>query len=64
MTIKIKAWFGLERNRAYLYRVATGAGAVAFSYGLVTADEIFVWSGFVATLFGLPAANTSTERKP
>ncbi len=58
---KIKAWFKTERNRAYIYRTLVGAGAVAFSYGLVTAEEIAVWSGFVATLFVLPAANTSTK---
>jgi hypothetical protein len=51
-----------ERTRAYIYRVLTGAGVVAFSYGLISAEEIAVWSGLVATVFVLPAANTSTER--
>jgi hypothetical protein len=51
-----------EANRAYVYRVLVGAGVVAVSYGLVTAEEVAVLAGFVATLFVLPAANTSTER--
>lgn len=61
---RVKAWIGKERNRAYLYRVVVGAGAVAFFYGLVSAEEVAVWSGLVATAFVLPAANTSTAPKP
>jgi hypothetical protein len=51
-----------EANRAYVYRALVGAGAVAMFYGFVTAEELAVLGGFVATLFVLPAANTSTER--
>ena len=51
-----------EAFRAYIYRVLVGAGVVALFYGLVTAEELAVLGGFIATLFVLPAANTSTER--
>lgn len=54
-------WFSRTRNRAYLYRVITSGGAVAAAYGLVTGTDVLTVSGFVATLFGLPAANTSTK---
>lgn len=57
----VRAWFGRERNRAYVYRVATGAGTVAVFYGLLTAEEVVLWAGLVATTFALPAANTSTK---
>lgn len=51
-----------ERVRAYIYRVLTVAGGVALFYGLLTAEELAVWSGLVATLFVLPAVNTSTQK--
>lgn len=54
-------WIRRERNRAYLYRVATAAGVVAVGYGLLTAAEVALWAGLVATLFALPAANTTTK---
>lgn len=57
----IRKWFGQERNRAYLYRVATGAGGVAVFYGALTAEEVVLWAGLVGTAFILPAANTSTK---
>lgn len=57
----VKNWLGQERNRGYLYRVFTGAGVVAVAYGAVTSEEAVLLAGFVATLFGLPAANTSTK---
>ena len=60
---RVTGWFGQERNRAYLYRLAAAGGGVAFFYGLVTAEEIAVWSGLVATAFALPAANTSTKKE-
>jgi hypothetical protein len=53
-----------ERTRAYLYRVLSGAGLVALGYGLLTAEEVALWTGLVGTIFALPAVNTSTERKP
>lgn len=58
---KIRAWFGLERNRAYLYRVFAAAGVVAASYGVVSGEDVALLSGLVATVFALPAANTSTK---
>lgn len=58
---RITAWFGQERNRAYLYRVLVAGGGVAAAYGLVTSEDVAVVAGFVATLFLLPAANTSTK---
>lgn len=57
----IKNWLSTERNRAYIYRVLSGGGVVALFYGLVSAEEVAVWSGLVATVFVLPAANTSTK---
>lgn len=54
-------WIRRERNRAYLYRVATAAGVVAVGYGLLTAEEVALWAGLVATTFALPAANTTTK---
>ena len=58
---KIRDWFARERNRAYLYRVIVAGGGVAVAYGLVTQEDVAVVSGFVATLFVLPAGNTSTD---
>ncbi len=57
----LKAWLATERNRAYIYRVLSGGGVVALFYGLVSAEEVAVWSGLVAAVFVLPAANTSTQ---
>lgn len=54
-------WLRRERNRAYLYRVFASAGVVAVGYGLLSAEEVALWAGLVATTFALPAANTSTE---
>lgn len=59
---KLSAWFGRERNRAYVYRVVVAAGAVAASYGVVSGADVALWSGLVATAFLLPAANTSTAK--
>jgi hypothetical protein len=61
MTTRVVAWFKRERNRAYVYRLATTAGGVALLYGLLSKDEVAVWSGLIATGFGLPAANTTTK---
>jgi hypothetical protein len=58
---RITAWFSQERHRAYLYRVIVAGGGVAFFYGILSAEEVAVWSGLVATAFALPAANTSTK---
>lgn len=60
MIRRVVAWFARERNRAYLYRVFASGGAVALFYGIASSDEIAVWSGAVATVFALPAVNTST----
>jgi hypothetical protein len=57
----LRSWFARERNRAYLYRVLTAGGTVVLFYGLATQEEVAVWSGLVATGFGLPAANTTTK---
>lgn len=57
----IRDWFARERNRAYLYRVIVAGGGVAVAYGLVTSEDVAVVGGFIATLFVLPAGNTSTE---
>lgn len=50
-----------QKRRAYIYRVALAAGAVAVFYGLITADELAIWAGAIATvLMVLPTANTPT----
>lgn len=59
---RVQAWVGQERNRAYLYRVIVGGGGVAVAYGLVTSEDVATVAGFVATLFVLPARNTSTAK--
>lgn len=50
-----------QRTRGYLYRVLCACGFVALFYGLMSATEIAVWSGLVATLFAVPAVNTPTK---
>lgn len=50
-----------QKVRAYLYRVLCAAGAVALFYGLMSAEEVAVWAGAVAVLFGVPAYNTPTQ---
>jgi hypothetical protein len=54
-------WLSRERNRAYVYRVLTAAGVVAVGYGLISAEDVALWAGLVATAFALPAANTTTQ---
>lgn len=58
---KIRNWFARERNRAYVYRVIVAGGVMAVAYGWVTSEDVAVVSGFIATLFVLPAGNTSTD---
>lgn len=43
------------RNRAYAYRVMTGAGLVAIFYGILSEAELGVW----LTLAGLALGTTS-----
>lgn len=50
-----------QRTRGYLYRVLAAAGVVAFSYGVLSAEEVAVWTGLVATVFAVPAYNTPTK---
>lgn len=50
-----------QRTRGYLYRIIVAAGTVALFYGLLSATEVAVWAGLVATLFAVPAANTPTR---
>ena len=59
----IVVWLAAEHHRAYLYRVAVGAGGLALFYGLLSSEEVAIWTGAVATLFILPAAHTSAEKK-
>lgn len=50
-----------QRTRGYLYRVLAAAGVVALSYGVLSAEEVAVWTGLVATIFAVPAYNTPTK---
>ena len=47
-----------QEVRAWLYRVLTAAGAIAAGYGLLSGEELALWTGFVAVLFAVPAVNT------
>lgn len=55
---QLVAFVRKQSTRAYAYRVVTGAGVIASFYGLLTAEEVALWAGLVATLFVVPAANT------
>lgn len=51
-----------EKNRAYIYRVLVGLGAVVSFYGYMTAQEVAMWLGFLTTVLNImPALNTSTK---
>lgn len=51
-----------QRVRAYLYRVASRAGAVAAVYGVVSESKLVVWLALAGALLGneLAAQNTTT----
>lgn len=56
-----------EATRAYIYRVAAAAFAVALVYGLISKDDIAVWVQFLSIVLGvgttgLAAKHTSTAR--
>lgn len=54
-------WFTTNR-RAYIYRVILAAGGIMLFYGIVSAQELAVWGGAIATvLMILPTANTPTD---
>lgn len=48
------------RTRKYIYRVATAGLVVAGTYGILSTEEVGVWTGFlaVALVTGLADANT------
>lgn len=51
-----------EKNRAYAYRVILAVGVLLGGYGLLTDDQIVMWTGLVAALLQImPTANTSTK---
>lgn len=52
-----------RKTRAYIYRVTLAAGVVAAFYGLLTHEEVAVWSGLAATVLGngLAAGNSPTD---
>lgn len=53
-----------EKTRAYIYRVLVGLGAVALTYGLLSANEIATWLGLAGIVFNvMPTANTTTKDK-
>lgn len=52
----------VEKYRAYIYRVATAAAAVAVGYGILTDDKATLWLGVInAAVGGLATANTTTR---
>jgi hypothetical protein len=54
-------WFTTNR-RAYIYRVVLSVGAVLMFYGILSAEELAVWCGLVATiLMVLPVVHTPTD---
>lgn len=54
-------WF-TQKRRAYAYRATMAAGGVAVFYGVISAQELVVWGGAIATvLMVLPVANTPTN---
>ena len=55
-------WF-TTRRRGYMYRVCMAGGAVALFYGIVSAQEVVVWGGAIATVLMVsPVANTPTDK--
>jgi len=55
-------WFTTNR-RAYIYRVILAIGALLLFYGIISAEELAVWGGSIATiLMVLPVVNTPTDK--
>lgn len=50
-----------QKYRAYAYRVLASAGVLAVFYGLLSSEELALWTGAVGTIFALPAKNTPTS---
>ena len=55
-----------EQTRAYIYRIALAAFALAVVYGIVKRDDVDVWVELIGAVigiggFGLASKNTSTD---
>ena len=61
----VAAWFAVESHRGWLYRVSLAVGLIVVGYGLMSGEQLALWTGLVGTLLSaLPAGNTSTKKPP
>lgn len=60
---RVAAWFAVERNRAYLYRVLVALGPLAVTYGLLSEEEVALWLAVAAQTLGVGLAARHTKRK-
>lgn len=51
-----------ETTRTWIYSVGVSAGAVAVFYGFMSAQELVVWLGLLATILGVTAVANIGER--
>ncbi len=60
---KISEWLGVEKNRAYLYRIALAVIALLVGVGVLTDEDAALVLGLVAAFLstGLAVANTTTD---
>ncbi len=50
--------------RAWIYNVAIAAGPIVVFYGLLSAEEIALWGGLLATILGTPVAALARANTP
>lgn len=56
-------WWSVEKNRAWLYRIAGPVEALAIAYGAITERQGALWLALAAAVLtgGTAVANTSTK---
>jgi hypothetical protein len=58
---RIIAWFGVRRNRAYIYRVACALGAVLVAKHVISEGDLPLYDLLATVVLGLAAGNTPTR---
>lgn len=52
-----------QQTRAYIYRILIAVGALAAGYGLISGNEVALWTGVIAAVLNvLPAVNTQVGK--
>lgn len=57
-------WIPSPAVRRWLFRSIAAAGPLVVFYGLATADEVALWIGLGATIFGTPPSTLASVNVP